>query len=173
MPENDEPTEDAVDEFLAELDDIGHDDALLDVIGEGYDVEVPGDQAVVDMLSSWNRDVSTEPSADLTERALRGERSTGSLLPSTTGETMSVQENAAELNGMPDSFPYEAQQSVANHFEQVGARIKAILGDGHAANQTLQDGVNLVMQRSSDTYVAMEQLQQQIRDAAARLQAGG
>ena len=85
---------------------------------------------------------------------------------------MSAQELAAELAGLPDSFPYEQQQAVATHFEQLGATIKRILGEGHAANQALQEGVNLVMMKSNEAYGAMEQLQQQLRDAAARLQAG-
>lgn len=173
MPENDEPR--SVEEFLNDLGRVEHDDALLDVIGQGYDVKATGDQAVVDLLSAWEQAITTEPSLDVANRAERGERSPGSTLrPVNTGGTVSsVQENASELNGMPDSFPYEVQQSVATHFERLGTRIKEILGDGHGANQTLQEGVNLVMSKSNDAYTAMEQLQQQLRDAAARLQQGG
>ena len=83
---------------------------------------------------------------------------------------MTAQENADRLELLPDSFPYQAQQSVTTHFETLGDEIRnQILGEGHGANQPLQELINLVMQRSSDTYNAMEQLQTAIRDAATRL----
>lgn len=140
-------------------DDLDDTETYLSALGNKIDT--PGDTLGA---TEWRRDLDSAPLARIADQAIRGEQ------PPTAGGTMSsVEENAAALVGLCDDFPYGPQQEVTNHFESLGARLTQILGQGHAANEQLQQGVNALMQASSGVYTMMEQFQQQIRDAADRL----
>lgn len=96
MPESDPDNGEIndVDEFLREVDQIDYDETLVDLVGQGYDVNAPGDQAVADLLGAWRDDVARVPvdSSRLpSAHTARGE------LPPTAGGTLSIAEHAARL----------------------------------------------------------------------------
>jgi hypothetical protein len=98
MPEND-PSDgeiNDVDEFLREFDRIDYDETLVGLVGQGYDVNAPGDQAVADLLGAWRDDVNRVP---IDESQLPSVHTASGRMPpaSTTGGTLSISDNAARL----------------------------------------------------------------------------
>lgn len=97
MPESD-PSDgeiNDVDEFLREFDDIGYDETLIGLVGEGYDANAPGDQEVADLLGAWRDDVRQTPTNE--SQLPSAHTVSGRLPPAITGGTLSISENAAAL----------------------------------------------------------------------------
>lgn len=97
MPESDPDNGEIndVDEFMREIDNIERDETLIDFVGQGYDVNAPGDQAVADLLGAWRDDVAGAPVDE--SRLPSAHTARGKLPPApTTGGIMgTTQENAA------------------------------------------------------------------------------
>src|SRR5436190_9004204 len=100
MPESD-PGDDGeindVEEFMREFDNIEHDETLIELLGEGYDVNAPGDQAVADLLGAWRDDVTGVPVDE--SRLPSAHTADGRMPPApTTGGNLSISDNAARLS---------------------------------------------------------------------------
>lgn len=163
MPENDEP--DAVEQFMQDLANVGRDDALLDLLGQGYQVETPGDQTVTDMLGGWSRDITAEPATDVGDRALRGEHSPGSLLPTTTGGTVSsIEDRAQQLLALADKAPSADLQQLMSGIEAWNREVAALLGNSSGA-AAINGAVQQALQTCGQLLQAVELMKQAAREA--------
>jgi hypothetical protein len=102
MPENDDPgvgESNDVEEFLREFDRVEYDETLIGLVGQGYDVNAPGDQAVADLLGAWRDDVGRVP---VDESRFPSAHTASGKMPPITGGTrrMPINEDAAQVATM-------------------------------------------------------------------------
>lgn len=129
MPEKDPDGEiDDVDEFLHTIGPVERDEAILNILGEGYPLpNLPGpavDQDIADMLGTWRDNVNSEPIRDT---ATGQEHPMGGPWPPTnTGGTVAISEDAARLRAIP--LPFGTIQQATQELDGVREQASAILG---------------------------------------------
>lgn len=107
---------DDVEEFLREFDRVEYDETLLDLVGDGYDVNAPGDQDVADLLGAWRDRVREAP---IDETRMPSAHTARGELPHarTTGGTVSISDNAAQIGQLSQD------ESIAGAVRQAKARL--------------------------------------------------
>jgi hypothetical protein len=127
MPESD-PGDGEIgnaEEFLRELDRVEYDDTLLGLVGDGYDVNAPGDQAVADFLGAWRDDVRRVP-LDRSQMP-SAHTARGSLPPTLTpGEPMSIMDDAQHIGAM--SNDHTAISAIKTAKQHLLDAIQALVG---------------------------------------------
>lgn len=130
MPESDPGDGEIGDaeEFLRELDRVEYDDTLLGLVGEGYDVNAPGDQAVADFLGTWRDDVRRVPldrSQMPSAHTARGELPPG---PTTGGTVSATEDAAAQIRALANSSNVPTQV-----LDEAYQRLNTFMGEIQAA----------------------------------------
>lgn len=133
MPDSD-PSDGEItdaDEFLREIGNIERDETLIDFIGQGYDVNAPGDQDVADLLGAWRDGVGRAPvNVELPSAAIA--RGAVPRAP-TRGGTMSIAEDAAHLAALAGSTAERgAVQQAMQGVEDIRAQAMSLLGSNAA-----------------------------------------
>lgn len=162
-----------VDEFVNTLSEVEYDDVLLSLLGEGRNLDVPGDvvdQQLANALSSWRNDGDREPVRD--EAIGQKHPAGGAWPPATTGGTLSVSESAGALRRLATDMPLHQQQEVANQLEQLATDVAAHLGSDHPGFGRIQGAIDQARNLSSNTYAALETITQVTNEVADSLMRG-
>jgi hypothetical protein len=135
MPENDDPGVgeiNDVEEFLREFDRVEYDETLIELVGQGYDVNAPGDQAVADLLGAWRDDVNQVP-VDAS-RLPSAHTADGRMPPApTTGGPVSAMDEAAKLREIAQYTSAKGMaQQILDDLTSVMEQITNALGPGHS-----------------------------------------
>ncbi|MFD5245029.1 hypothetical protein ACFWIW_10820 [Amycolatopsis sp. NPDC058340] len=137
---------DDVQEFLDTLGEVEYDDVLLSLLGDGGNLDVPGDvvdQQLANALSGWRNDVDREPVRD--EAIGQKHPAGGEWPPAITGGTVSVQDDAAQLRNIaPGDHARSMAAEVRTDTEARIAAAAVALGEGHAGMQTIQSAAGAV-----------------------------
>lgn len=168
MPESDPDNGeiDDVEEFMRDIDNIERDETLIELVGEGYDVNAPGDQAVADLLGAWRDDVTGVPVDE--SRLPSAHTARGRMPPApTTGGTMSFEELAEEFAGIKTMTPHEELQALYAVVGQMGEAGKQIIGESASANW--QAKIAEVRAQITSTMEALEGLDAYIDETAGRI----
>lgn len=167
MTAHDDGEIDDLAEFFATLGKVERDEQLVDLLGQGYDVNAPGDQAVADMLGSWRDDIDSEPLEDLTKTTLRGQHSSGAQMPANTGGTMSFEDLAGQFAGLKSMTPHTEAQTLDTALGQLGSAGAEILGESTSANW--QATVNQVRAEVAAVMAALESIDGYIDETAGKI----
>lgn len=166
MPESD-PSDGEItdaDEFLREIGNIERDETLIDFVGQGYDVNTPGDQDVADLLGAWRDDVGRAPvNVELPSAAIaRGETPRAP----TRGGTMSIAEDAARLRSI--ELPFGAIQQAQQMLDSALEQAVMILGNDAAGAQAVQGAIQAAKQEIDGGYSMVQEVENQLEQAANR-----
>lgn len=169
MPESDDPGGeiDDVDEFLREFDNVERDETLLELLGEGYDVNAPGDQAVADLLGAWRDDVTAVP---VDESRLPSAHTVDGRMPPApiTGGSMSFSDEAEQLRAVASSreFPIALIQQASQSFDDMFAQCSQILGAQSQHTQTVGGAIEAAKAALQSALEAAKYVEKTIHDAA-------
>lgn len=169
MPENDPRDGEIndVDEFLRELDRVDYDETLVGLVGQGYDVNAPGDQAVADLLGAWRDDVNRVP---IDESQLPSAHTASGRMPpaATIGGTMSIQEDAEQLRNIASSqdFPTGLLRAADSKFDEIVAQVQNIVGDQSQHLEKVRGAAEIAKDKIDEAIAATMNFEAAIHDAA-------
>lgn len=169
MPESD-PSDgeiNDVDEFLREIDNIERDETLIELVGDGYDVNAPGDQAVADLLGAWRDDVRQVP----VERSQlpSAHTASGRMPPASIGGTLSATEDAAaQIRALASSsnVPTQVLDEAFRRLGEFMGEIQAAAGENSQHRQDLLASVQQAQGAVQDAIGACTKLLDDIQRAA-------
>jgi hypothetical protein len=171
MPESDpgDGAIDDVDEFMRDIDNIERDETLIELVGEGYDLNAPGDQAVADLLGAWRDDVTSVPVDE--SRLPSAHTARGELPPApTTGGTMSASDDAAALRSI--ELPFGAIQQAQQQLDTALATASQLLGSNGTGLQAVQAAIQQAKQEIDGGYSMVQEVENQLDQAASGLTQG-
>ncbi|RSN26517.1 hypothetical protein DMC63_01390 [Streptomyces sp. WAC 05977] len=162
---------DDVEEFLNTLDAVAHDEVLLSLLGEGRNLDVPGDvvdQQIANALSSWRGDVDREPMRD--EAIGQKHPAGGEWPPATTGGTMSATDDAAALRSI--QLPNGLIQQAMTEIDEAANQARAILGESGTGIGEINAAAAQTKEQLDAGYSHLQMMEQAIDNAAANLTRG-
>ncbi len=170
MPESD-PGDDGeindVEEFMREFDNIERDETLIELLGEGYDVNALGDQPVADLLGAWRDDVTSVPVDE--SRLPSAHTASGRMPPAPTiGGTMSIQEDAEQLRNIASSqdFPTGLLRAADSKFDEIVAQVQNIVGDQSQHLDKVRGAAEIAKDKIDEAIAATMNFEAAIHDAA-------
>jgi hypothetical protein len=160
-----------VDEFLGTLGEVEYDDVLLSLLGDGGNLDVPGDdveQQLTNLLSGWRNDGDREPVRD---EAIGQKHPQGGEWPSnTTGGTMSATDDAAALRAI--QLPNGTIQQSMQELDNVLAQASSILGSSGTGLGDITSAVQEAKLQLDSAFSAMQQVESALETAAGGLTRG-
>lgn len=157
---------DNVDEFLNTIGAVEHDEALISLLGEGYDLNVPSsdvDQDIADMLSTWRDEINREPIRDTATG--REHPAGGEWPPTLTGGNMSVEDKAGALRNIP--LPFAMIQQAMQELNNALNTASMLLGSSGTGLGRINAAVQNAKQQIDNAYEATHQVEATIGEVAA------
>lgn len=162
---------DNVQEFIDSLGEVEYDDVLLSLLGDGGNLDVPGDvveQQLANALSSWRDDGDREPVRD--EAIGQKHPQGGEWPPGTTGGTVSVQDDAAQLRAIP--LPRGEIREATAVLTTALQQVSSILGPNGTGAQELAAAIQETRARLDGAFEMVEEIGNVLDVVAGRLTQG-
>lgn len=167
MTAHDDGEIDDVDEFLNTLGQVEYDEQLVGLIGDGYNVNSPGDQPVADLLSAWRDDIASEPTN--VSKLPSGRTDKYGNPPTNTGGKVSISDDAAALRTI--TLPFGAIQQAQGELDAALELAAQLLGTASGLDE-IQGAVQQAKTELDGGYSMVQQVENVLEQVAARHQGG-
>jgi hypothetical protein len=177
MPESDPDDGESDDPFvldlMRDLSNVGYDDAFIDVIGSGHDVEYAkpsADQDLADMLTAWRNDVDREPlNLDLPS----GPTARGELpLTPSKGTPVSNTEDAGKLEEMSSGGQIQSAAAALTQADSalgdLSQKAQTVVSEGQP-HEAIQGAIQQARSEIATITQMLALVQQAFQDAAGKL----